>query len=507
MQPTAEVRTVLRRVAKGRPPAAEKLPPAPFTRLHHEVIGFAQAIWTEMEPIEREVEAILASIRRVVSARWAGASAELYGSRATGLALTSSDMDVVLLDLSCPPSGVGAALRSLMDDLLRDQGAAATGGGGAAKGAAPASTWVKSHKLVLSARIPVLKLQSTSGVPVDITIASSSHHTGLAARDLVLKFCQQAPQIVPLVLVLKTFLRSLNLNDPFTGGISSYCIVVLLHKYWFETERAQWFSTHDGGQLLFNFLYAFVLRFEKQLTHVDDPLTPPVIAEDGVTILQPSENIMQSCYQISRLCLMFRKAMAAITPENPEVGAWETFDGSLLDRLFAVAGQTISTQTEPPPKKLDAASTTTQADPPPPKAPTKSGGSQTEPVPLSRGPSVDEGLGETKRAAAVASSSTTTAAAATQAGEAEGKAAAASPDADAATETTKPPVAAAAAAAAADDDKGVPKAAAVEEAAEATDVTKAEAAAATAEAAAATAEVAAATAEAAAAPTDEGGAD
>ena len=90
---------------------------------------------------------------------------------------------------------------------------------------------MKKQMLVLSARIPVLKLQTTNtGVPVDITIASTHHHTGLAARDLVLKFTMQAPQIVPLVLVLKTFLRSLSLNDPYTGGISSYCIVVLLHK-------------------------------------------------------------------------------------------------------------------------------------------------------------------------------------------------------------------------------------------------------------------------------------
>ena len=69
----------------------------------------------------------------------------------------------------------------------------------------------------------MLKLQSVTGVPVDITIAVGQVHTGLAARDLVRSFCQQAPPIAPLVLVLKTFLRSLSLNDPFTGGISSYC--------------------------------------------------------------------------------------------------------------------------------------------------------------------------------------------------------------------------------------------------------------------------------------------
>ena len=69
------------------------------------------------------------------------------------------------------------------------------------------------------------------------------------------------------------------------------------------------------------------------------------VADDG-TLITPSENIMQSCYQISRLCQMFRKAVQAIHPESPEVGPWESYEGSLLDRLFAVAGHTIATQTD-----------------------------------------------------------------------------------------------------------------------------------------------------------------
>ena len=268
---------------------------AEHTRLHHEVIAFASSIYAELEPIERDVHAILKSLREIVASRWVGAKAELYGSRSTGLALSTSDMDVVLLDIAVPASGVASALRLLSEDLEK-------------------APWVRKQQLVQSARIPVLKLQtSNTGVPVDVTIASTQQHTGLAARDLVQAYTMQAPQIIPLVLVLKTFLRSLGLNDPYTGGISSYCIVVLLHKFWYESERTQWFSTQDCGALLFNFLQAFVHRFEKSLTHVDDPLAPPVLAEDG-TLLTPSENIMQSCYQITRLCQMFRRAVQVWAP-------------------------------------------------------------------------------------------------------------------------------------------------------------------------------------------------
>ena len=91
-------------------------------------------------------------------------------------------------------------------------------------------------KLITSARIPVLKIKSTSGVPVDITISDSTHHTGLRARDLIVRYLEEAPQLAPMVVVLKSFLRELGLNDPYTGGMSSYSLVVLLWNYLCEVR-------------------------------------------------------------------------------------------------------------------------------------------------------------------------------------------------------------------------------------------------------------------------------
>ena len=44
----------------------------------------------------------------------------------------------------------------------------------------------------------------------------------------------------------------------------------------------------------------------------------------GTLSINRSENIMGSCYQISRVCQSFRKAYAAIEPANPEVGPWSS---------------------------------------------------------------------------------------------------------------------------------------------------------------------------------------
>jgi len=314
-------------VGEGHHLPPQMLEPPPWSNLHMEILQFAQGIQKEQEPIELEIMAILNELRAIVGARWQGAEADLYGSRSTGLALSSSDMDVVLRGISCPPGAISAALKTLADDL------------------AERTNWIKKQKLVASARIPVLKLQSHSGVPIDITIATNAQHTGLEARNLVCRYLQEIPQIKPLVLVMKTFLRSLSLNDPYTGGISSYCIVVLLHMFCLETFRYNPINASDCGILLLNFLNMFPNRFEKQLTYVEDPLSTPVLAPDG-KIIQQSENIMQSCYQISRLCVKFREAHAAINPDSPDIGPWDSYEGSLLARFFGVGPATSSTQTD-----------------------------------------------------------------------------------------------------------------------------------------------------------------
>ena len=62
---------------------------------------------------QAEVQGILASLRALVSSRWPQATVELYGSRATGLSLASSDVDVTLLGVPCGAGreAVGGALK------------------------------------------------------------------------------------------------------------------------------------------------------------------------------------------------------------------------------------------------------------------------------------------------------------------------------------------------------------------------------------------------------------
>ena len=283
----------------------------PLLRLHNDIIAFAKANDAELSLTEPYVHATLNSLCKIVAARWAHAHAELFGSRSIpGVALPSSDVDVVLVNVPVSAAGVSDALRLLSNDLQE-------------------AGWV-IKQLVPSARIPVLKLSSSNQLDIDVTIASKQH-IGLRVRD---HFKTLAPPLSPIFTVLKKLLRSRALDNPYDGGVSSYCLLVLLHE---EAERAPWSSTADYGALLVRFLTRFLERFENQLAYVRDPCSPsdPRPDEPSADDLFPREhNLMESCFQIMHVCQLFRSALRAISPDNPEVCPWEECKDSQLDRFF-----------------------------------------------------------------------------------------------------------------------------------------------------------------------------
>lgn len=67
-------------------------------------------------------------------------------------------------------------------------------------------------------------------VVVDITHITEQHK-GLDCIQLVKNYIQIYPLLRPIVLVLKNFLKIHKLNDPYTGGLSSYGVLLLVVGY------------------------------------------------------------------------------------------------------------------------------------------------------------------------------------------------------------------------------------------------------------------------------------
>lgn len=76
-----------------------------------------------------------------------------------------------------------------------------------------------------SSQVPIVKLtDKASDVKVDISFNMSN---GVKSAELIKDFKQRFPVLSKLVLVLKQFLLQRDLNEVFTGGISSYSLILM----------------------------------------------------------------------------------------------------------------------------------------------------------------------------------------------------------------------------------------------------------------------------------------
>lgn len=186
----------------------------PFSPLHHEIINFALACFPsrdESEAVETVIKTVRAAIKRVLP----GATAALFGSKASGLSLPASDIDIVVLgsghEIFAPRElfsknqkrDVVQKLREIRHCLAR---------------------FTRKRGKVIEARIPILRAEVDSlgwtfKVDISIGLRNSVDAVGMIRNHL-----QANPIIQPLFVVLKALLKEKALNEVFTGGMSSFTL-------------------------------------------------------------------------------------------------------------------------------------------------------------------------------------------------------------------------------------------------------------------------------------------
>jgi len=158
---------------------------------------------------------------------------KIYGSRAVGLALPESDIDVALLPSTPLSEAQQQRALALLGEALQESGGWATGR-------------VISCLAVTVTAIPVLKVVMEHGfvrgallpqrVALDITmknlsadaIESDCQHAGLHGIEVVNSLKEQFEALGPVVLFMKQLLATSNLNDPYSGGLGSYALTLMV---------------------------------------------------------------------------------------------------------------------------------------------------------------------------------------------------------------------------------------------------------------------------------------
>lgn len=322
--------------------------------LHEEIEGFCKQVAAENLLRKLTISTAVDKVAHAMQVLWPRSRLKIFGSNATGLALPCSDVDLVVC---LPPvrnlepikeAGILEGRNGIKETCLQH----------AARYLAD-QDWVKSDtlKTIENTAIPIIMLvahvspqlynitdicDSADDLHSNLKEASSSEerkgpwggnldrelvrldisfeapsHTGLRTAELVRELTAQFPAIVPLALILKQFLTDRSLDHPYTGGLSSYCLVILITRFLQHQHHLGWPFQQNLGSLLIDFLHFFGCVFDprrmgicirgggmyvnRDRGHSIDPLH----IEDP---LHPSNNVGRNCFRILQCVKAFADA-------------------------------------------------------------------------------------------------------------------------------------------------------------------------------------------------------
>jgi len=314
----------------------------PLTALHNEIVSFLHL----MEPLPSEIEQREQLVERIrgTVAKYFGNDAEVqvFGSQATGLFLPTSDIDLVVItkekdddeeeqpkdnksknkskkskekeeeigedyDISSQKSPLHRFAHAIREDY-KDE--------------------LSYLELILNTRIPLVKMTlAATNISVDVCF---NQDTGPPAALLMKRYLEALPPLRPLTFVLKYFLAARELNEPYSGGVGSYMLQLMIVAFLQHRERdAKNFnrpSVYNLGSLLLEFLELYGVEMNYYTTGISvrhDGFFFPKGAADRKAVfkgnrgaammalenpLDPTQNVGQSSFRYQIIHRAFQVA-------------------------------------------------------------------------------------------------------------------------------------------------------------------------------------------------------
>ncbi|KAL0968600.1 hypothetical protein UPYG_G00269040 [Umbra pygmaea] len=208
--------------------------------LHEEIQDFYSYMSPRPEE-ERMRREVVQRIERVIKDLWPTADVQVFGSFSTGLYLPTSDIDLVVFGKF--KEGDSLPLWRLEEALKKHN-----------------VVEENSVKVLDKATVPIIKLtDSLTDVKVDI---SFNMKNAVKAAALIKDYKKKYPVLPQLVLVLKQFLLQRDMNEVFTGGISSYCLFLIAVSFLQLHSREDPCSPNaNAGVLLIEFFELYGRHF------------------------------------------------------------------------------------------------------------------------------------------------------------------------------------------------------------------------------------------------------
>ncbi|GJV11042.1 nucleotidyltransferase family protein isoform 4 [Tanacetum coccineum] len=319
-------------------------------RLNDEIDSFCKQVAVVNMTRKPYINWAVKRVTRSLQVLWPRSRTNIFGSNATGLSLPTSDVDLVV---SLPPvrnlepikeAGILEGRNGIKETCLQH----------AARYLAN-QEWVKndSLKIVENTAIPIIRL--VVEVPSDLIVPASSNlplvrqpvdqeifsqdddtdvqsiqidisfkapsHTGLQTTELVKKLTEQFPAATPLALVLKQFLADRSLDQSYSGGLSSYCLILLITRFLQHEHHYGKPINQNFGALLMDFFYFFGNVFDPRHMRISVQGSGVYInRERGYSIdpiyiddpLFPANNVGRNCFRIHQCIKAFADAYSTL---------------------------------------------------------------------------------------------------------------------------------------------------------------------------------------------------
>ncbi|KAL4465387.1 hypothetical protein ABPG72_009132 [Tetrahymena utriculariae] len=265
----------------------------------------------------------------------------IFGSCATGLSLPTSDIDLGITGFECHPRSDLIYILNQLANILEQ------------------FKWVKSIERIFTASIPIIKMevdpfidfkecinqdelllffdpietqnlnlliteenQSLKGIQlkVDITVECQMqspnseilNHMGFLSTDFVVRWMGYYVRLQPMTIVMKCFLHARNLNTNFKGGISSYCLLIMIIAFFRDNQNIS--QSDDYSKILTNFLKYYGTTFNPETIGISlvnaNPFFPCVRnpSQSKLQVVDPltSKIMTQNTYLIDEIFKEFQ---------------------------------------------------------------------------------------------------------------------------------------------------------------------------------------------------------
>ena len=184
--------------------------------LTKDLTDYRQYVLNEINEKKTIIEQIYTRISHLINENLPEFTLHIFGSYATNLSMTWSPLDLVLVPNNNNNSQINIPLLfQRLPELFYNQ------------------AWIcKTEFIEINSTLSysILTKRELGSMIVNISI-NTPQHNGIQCVELINSYIKEYTILEPIVIALKTILKNANLNDPLSGGLSSYGLILMVVSY------------------------------------------------------------------------------------------------------------------------------------------------------------------------------------------------------------------------------------------------------------------------------------